>query len=135
MGYKWNEDILIIDNVFKKGNYVDGEEIKTFEKNIFFKFSIKYHHTHIVIVFNLAQLSVICISFTDFGFLLAYFLKSLSLKILFIVLTMFKKPIFLAKNKLTSTSFDALTIVGVIKPKFKHLVINFIEGKRFVLTF
>jgi len=86
-------------------------------------------------VFNLAQLSVICISFIDFGFLLAYFLKSLSLKILFIVLTMFKKPIFLAKNKPTNTSFDALTIVGAKNPKFKHLLINLIDGKRFVFTF
>ena len=85
-----------------------------------------------LIVFNLAQLSVIFISFNEDGFLLAYFLKSLSLKILFIVLTMSKKPIFLAKNKLTNTSLEALTIVGVNKPNFKHLGINFIEGKRFV---
>ena len=63
------------------------------------------------------------------GFLVAYFLKSLSLKILFIVLTIFKKPIFLVKNKLTNTSFDALTIVGAKKPKFKHLLINLIDGK------
>ena len=82
-----------------------------------------------LIVFNLAQLSIIFISFNDDGFLLAYFLKSLSLKILFIVSTMSKKPIFLAKNKLTSTSFEALTIVGVNKPDFKHFGINFIEGK------
>ena len=46
---------------------------------------------------------------------------------------MSKKPIFLAKNKLTNTSLDALTIVGVEKPKFKHLLINFIEGKAFCI--
>ena len=86
------------------------------------------------IVFILAQLSIILISFTDFGFLLAYLLKSLSLKILFIVLTISKKPIFLAKNKLTNTSLEALTIVGANKPKFKHLLINLIDGKRFVFT-
>ena len=85
-----------------------------------------------LIVFNLAQLSVISTSFNDAEFLLAYFLKSLSLKILFIVFTMSKKPIFLAKNYLTSTSFEALTIVGVNKPKLRQLSINFIEGKRLV---
>ena len=104
-------------------------------KNIFLKFSIKYYLTHIASVFNLAQLSVICMSFIDSGFLLAYLLKSLSLKILFMVLTIVKKLIFLAKNKLTNTSFDALTIVGVKKPRFKHLLINLIDGKRFVFTF
>ena len=88
-----------------------------------------------LIVFNLAQLSVIFISFNDSVLLLAYFLKSLSLKILFMILTMSKKPIFLAKNKLTNTSLEALTIVGVNKPKFKHFGISFIEGKCFVLTF
>ena len=86
-----------------------------------------------LIVFNLAQLSVIFISFNDAGFLLAYFLKSLSLKILFIVFTMSKKPIFLAKNKSTNTSLEALTIVGVSRPEFKHLSINFNEGKRFIV--
>jgi len=48
---------------------------------------------------------------------------------------MFKKLIFLFKNKLTNTSFDALTIVGAKKPKFKHLLINLIAGKRLVFTF
>ena len=88
-----------------------------------------------LIVFNLAQLSAIRTSFSDAEFLLAYFLKSLSLNILFIVLTMSKKPIFLAKNKFTNTSLEALTIVGVNGPKFNHLEINFTEGKRFALTF
>ena len=65
------------------------------------------------IVFNLAQLSVIFISFIDAGFLVAYFLKSLSLKILFIVLTMSKKPIFLAKK------IGFLDIVKTINKIFK----------------
>ena len=64
-------------------------------------------------VFNLAQLSVIFISPTDFGFFLAYFLKSLSLKILFMVLTMSKKPIFPFKNKPTNISLEALIMIGV----------------------
>ena len=85
-------------------------------------------------VFNLAQLSIILIPFTEFGFLLAYLLKSLSLKILFNFLTISKKPIFPFKNKLTNTSLDALTIIGAETPEFKHLLINLIEGKCFVLT-
>jgi len=40
-------------------------------------------------------------------------LKSLSLKILFMVFTMSKKPIFPFKNKSTSISLDALSIIGV----------------------
>ena len=65
---------------------------------VFLKFAIKYYLTQIARVFNLAQLSVICMSFIDSGFLLAYFLKSLSLKILFIFFIISKKPIFFLKN-------------------------------------
>ena len=86
------------------------------------------------IVFNLAQLSIILMSLTELGFLLAYFLKSLSLKILFIVLTISKKAIFLCKNKLTKTSLQALTIAGVEWPKLRHLSINLIDGNLFELT-
>ena len=46
-----------------------------------------------------------------------------------------KNLIFLLKNKSTNTSLDALTIVGAKKPKFKHLLINLIDGKRFKSTF
>ena len=60
------------------------------------------------------------ISFTDTGFVLAYFLKSLSLKILFIVFIISRKPIFLLKNMFTRTSLHALTIVGVETPNLKH---------------
>ena len=45
------------------------------------------------------------------------------------------KLIFLDKNKLTNTSLDALTIVGVEEPNSKHLLINLIDGKRFLFTF
>jgi hypothetical protein len=88
-----------------------------------------------LIVFNLAQLSVILMSFNEPGFLLAYFLKSLPLKILFIVLTISKNPIFSFKNKSTNTSFAALIIIGVEKPNVKHLLINLIDGKSLVFTF
>ena len=87
------------------------------------------------VVFNLAQLSIVFISFTDFGFLLAYLLKSLSLKILFMIATISKKLIFPFKNRLTNTSLDALTMVGVEEPNSKHLLINLIDGKRFLFTF
>ena len=66
-----------------------------------------------LVVFNLAQLSIISISLTVFALFLAYFLKSLSLKILFIVLTISKKPIFPFRNKSTNTSFEPLMIIGV----------------------
>ena len=86
------------------------------------------------IVFNLAHLSIKLTSLTDFGFLLAYFLKSLSLKILFIILTISKKSIFSFKNKLTSTSLEALTIIGAEKPEFKHLRTNLTEGNFLIST-
>ena len=88
-----------------------------------------------LMVFNLAQLSAIRTSFSDAEFLLAYFLKSLSLKILFKFFTISKNPIFLAKNKLTSSSFYAFTMVGANFPKFKHFEIKLIEGNFFLLTF
>ena len=79
------------------------------------------------IVFNLAQLSAICISFIVLGFLLAYLLKSLTLKILFIVLTICKNSIFPFKNKSTNTSFAAFIIIGVESPNLKHLLSSLIE--------
>ncbi len=74
-----------------------------------------------LIVFNLAQLSAIFITFIELGFLLAYFLKSLPLKILFITLTMSKNPIFPFKNKSTHPSWAALIIMGVEGPSVKNL--------------
>ena len=81
------------------------------------------------IVFNLAHLSVIIMSLTDLLFLLAYFLKSLSSKILFIVFTISKKPILPFRNKSTRTSFAAFIIIGVESPNLKDLSISLIEGK------
>ena len=88
-----------------------------------------------LIVFNLAQLSAIFISFIDVGFLLAYLLKSLSFKILFIILTISKNPIFPFKNEWTRTSLAAFTIIGVENPNVKHLLISFTAGKFVKLTF
>ena len=68
------------------------------KKNIS-KFCHKSYLTHMLVVFNLAQLSAILISFRDLGLILAYFLKFLTFNILFIVLTISKKLILLFKNK------------------------------------
>ena len=73
------------------------------------------------LVFNLAHLSIIFISLTVIGFLLAYFGKSESFKILFIVLTISKNLIFPFKKKSTSTSFEEFTIVVVDGPILKHV--------------
>ena len=81
------------------------------------------------IVFNLAQLSIILMLFTEFAFLLAYFLKSWAFKILFIILTISKNSIFPFKNKSTNTSFAAFIIIGVEIPDEKHLLSKLIEGK------
>ena len=86
-------------------------------------------------VFNLDQLSAIFMSFIDFGFLLAFFLKSLCLKILFIFLTISKNPIFPFKNKSTKTSLAAFIIIGVDDPDEKHLSSSLIEGKVLEFTF
>ena len=45
-----------------------------------------------------------------------------------------KKPILLAKNRFTNISLDALTIVGVKKPVFRHLFIRLTEGNRLTST-
>ena len=45
-----------------------------------------------------------------------------------------KKPILLVKNRFTNISLDALTIVGVKKPVFKHLLIRLTEGNRLTST-
>ena len=87
------------------------------------------------IVFNLAQLSIILMLFTEFAFLLAYFLKSLPFKILFIILTISKNSIFPFKNKSTSTSFAAFIIIGVENPDVKHLLSKLIEGNSFRINF
>ena len=83
-------------------------------------------------VFNLDQLSAIFMSFIDFGFLLAFFLKSLCLKILFILLTISKNPILPFKNKSTKTSLAAFIIIGVDGPDEKHLSSSLMEGKDFL---
>ena len=88
-----------------------------------------------LIVFNLDQLSAICMSFIEFGFLLAFFLKSLCFKILFIILTISKNSIFPFKNKSTRTSLAAFIIIGVESPNVKHLLTSLIEGKVLELTF
>ena len=102
------------------------------EKNVikknFIKFFILPYLTQIELVFNLAQLSAVFMSFIVAGILLAYFLKSLSLKILFIVLTISRKPILLLKNRSTNTSFAALIMVGVNNPYFKLFSIKLTEG-------
>ena len=81
------------------------------------------------IVFNLAQLSIILMLFTEFAFLLAYYLKSCPFKTLFIILTISKNSIFPFKNKSTNTSFAAFIIIGVENPNAKHLLSKLIEGK------
>ena len=86
-------------------------------------------------VFNLDQLSAIFMSFIDFGFLLAFFLKSLCLKILFILLTISKNPILPFKNKSTKTSLAAFIIIGVDGPDEKHLSSSLMEGKVLEFTF
>ena len=88
-----------------------------------------------VTVFNLAQLSAIFMSFIDFGFLLAFFLKSLSLKILFILLTISKNPILPFKNRSTKVSLAAFIIIGVDDPDEKHLSRSLMEGKNLEFTF
>ena len=80
-------------------------------------------------IFNLAQLSAIFISFIEPGFLLAYFLKSFTFKILFIIFTISKNPIFPFKNKSSNTSLAAFIIIGVECPSEKHLLTSLIEGK------
>ena len=88
-----------------------------------------------LVVFNLDQLSAICMSFIESGFLLAFFLKSLCFKILFIILTISKNLIFPFKNKSTKTSLAAFIIICVESPNEKHLLTSLIEGKALELTF
>ena len=138
-GKAFEEDIVMVDLESEKkiDIVVQLREEKLYYalclglKDYFFKTGHKSHFTLMFIVFNLAQLSIIFTSFTDLGFLLAYLLKSLSLNILLMVATISKKPIFSFKNKPTRTSFDAFTIIGAEYPEFKHLLINFIDGKFF----
>ena len=88
-----------------------------------------------LVVFNLAQLSAIFITFIELGFLLAYFLKSFPFKILLSTLTISKNSIFPCKNKSTNTSLAALIIIGVDGPKVKHLLRSLIAGNFFILIF
>ena len=88
-----------------------------------------------LVVFNLDQLSAICMSFIESGFLLAFFLKSLCFKILFIILTISKNSIFPFKNKSTKTSLAAFIIIGVENPNVKHLLSSLMDGKILGLTF
>ena len=78
---------------------------------------------------------MIFISSIELGFLVAYLLKSSSLKILPTIRTMSKKGIFLFKNMSTKTSFEAFIIVGMELLNFKLLLIKLIEGNFLTLTF